>query len=142
MQTFAIVNGDIRIGSGSYATVTGEAKLRQDLSYALREPLGIDRFHRRWGSALNDMVGDAVSERTKAAVTAEARRVVETYARIQADRISTDATNRRRSRYGMGEVIRSIDSVSVRQEYDRLHLRIALTTMSQREVVLLTTVRV
>lgn len=142
MQTFAITNGDIRVGAGSYAVVNGEAKLRQDLSFALREPLGIDRFHPRWGSALNDMVGSAVTESTRAAVTAEVRRVVETYARIQADRISRDATNRRPSRYSTGEVIRTIDSVSVRQEYDRLHLRVAITTMSQREVVLLATVRV
>jgi phage baseplate assembly protein W len=142
MQTFAIVNGDIRMSSGSYAVVTGEAKLRQDLSFALREPMGIDRFHPRWGSTLSEMVGEAVSERSSAAVEAEARRVVETYARVQADRLNTDATNRQVSRFSTGEVIRSIDSVQVRQEYDRLHLRIALTTMSRAEVVLMTTVRI
>jgi len=142
MQTLAIVNGDIALRSGSYATVTGVTKLRQDLAYALREPMGIDRFHPRWGSLLSEAIGDAINVRTTASISMEATRVIETYARVQQDKIRRDATNGKPSRFRAGEVIKSIDGVQVKQDQDTLHVRCAITTLSGDEVVLVTTVRV
>ncbi len=139
MQTFRLTDGDIVLTSGSYAMVTGPEKLRQDLLYAISEPLGIDRFHPRWGSLLPSFIGGQVDEATQARVTAEVRRIISNYAAIQKDRIGRDALQGRRSRYGTGEVIDRVIGVDVVPEMTKLHLRIVLKTLSQREITLVTT---
>jgi hypothetical protein len=46
------------------------------------------------------------------------------------------------SRYGVNEIIKEIGDIEIRQEHDRLHVRINLTTMANQSVVLVQTVRI
>ena len=139
MQTFRLTDGDIVLASGSYATVTGQEKLRQDLLYALAEPLGIDRFHPRWGSVLPNFIGEGIDQAMQARIVSEARRIITNYAAVQRDRLGRDAIEGKRARYGAGEVVSRLVSVDVRQEMTKLHLRIVIQTASRAEIVLVST---
>lgn len=141
MQTLMMRDGDLSLTSGTFETVTGGDKLHQDLSYALREPIGTDRFHPGWGSALPGFIGGTASPAMGTLVQNEVRRVVRNYAAVQQGKMTADAQARRRSRYGTAEVIKEIGSIQVRAEYDRLHVRCVLSTLSAAEVALVATVR-
>ena len=138
MKTLLLNDGDIVLDSGSYETVTGPAKLRQDLDLAMREPLGIDRFHPRWGSRLPTMVGDPITPSLVTRIEGEARRILENYIAVQRDRMARDARNGRRPRYASGEVIDRVASIQVRPEWDAVHLRAEIRTLTADEVVVLT----
>ena len=141
MRTFALRDGDLSLSSGTYEEVTGSTKLYQDLSYAMREPLGCDRFHLGWGSTLPRFIGGVSNPSTVVLVQNEARRIVRNYAAIQQERIREDANARRPSRFGTGEVIKDIRSIQARVGYDVLDVRCAVSTLSAAEVVLVTSVR-
>lgn len=141
MQTLMIRDGDLSLASGTFETVRGGDKLYQDLSHAVREPIGTDRFHPGWGSSLPNFIGGTASPATGTLVQNEVRRVVRNHAAVQQSKMTIDAQNRRRSRFGTGEVIKEIGSIQVRAEYDRLHVRCLLSTLSGAEVALVATVR-
>ena len=61
MKSFALQNGDLVLGQGGLLTVTGPSKVRQDLSIAMREPVGCDRFHPNWGSVLPNYIGEPIT---------------------------------------------------------------------------------
>ena len=138
MKTLLLNDGDIVLDSGSYETVTGPAKLRQDLDLAMREPLGIDRFHPHWGSLLPTMVGDPITPTHTTQIEGEVRRILENYIAVQRDRMARDARNGRRPRYASGEVIDRVASIQVRPEWDAVHLRAEIRTLTADEVVVLT----
>lgn len=141
MKTFALDNGDLVLSSGSFQEVRGQRKLTQDLGLAMREPLGSDRFHRRWGSQLHRFLGLPATTDVAQRIQAEAQRVMDNAMAVQQDNIRRDAIAGRPSRYGTGEVINRVKEIQVRQEFDAYHVRVALTTLSGDEVVLVSTVR-
>lgn len=141
MQTFMMRDGDLSLTSGSFEVATGGDKLYQDLSFALREPIGTDRFHPGWGSALPQFIGGTASPATAVLVQNEVRRVVRNHSVVQQGKISADIRSRQPARYGTGEIIKEIGEIQVRAEYDRLHVRCLLSTLSAAEVALVATVR-
>lgn len=141
MKTLQITDGDLVLNSGSYGEVTGEAKLTQDLALALREPLGSDRFHTRWGSQLDRLLGHPITPELAQKIKWETERVVDNYMAVQRDNINRDATIGSRSRYGTGEVVNQVKEVLVRQQLDSFHVKVVLTTLTGNEVALITTVR-
>lgn len=140
MKTLALRGGDLVVGPGGLVTVTGHERVRQDLGVAAREPLGSDRFHPRWGTTLPDMIGLANQPDTEALVRAEILRLVQNYVALQGERMSRDSSYRRQPRYDASEIIDRIDTIDVRQEMDRLHVRVVLHTLSGAEVTLIETV--
>lgn len=141
MKTFQIDNGDLVLSSGSFSEVTGQRKLTQDLGLAMREPVGIDRFHPRWGSQLHVFLGHPASQAIGQRIQEEAQRILDNAMAIQQDNIRADAAAGRPSRYGTGEVINRVKDIATRQEHDSFHVRVALQTLSSDEVVLVSTVR-
>lgn len=141
MKTFALHDGDLVLDSGSYTEVTGHEKLTQDLGNALREFVGVDRFHRRWGSQLPAFIGQPADEWVAQRITEEATRVIGNAMAVQRDLMARDASRGRPPRFGSSEVIEKIKSIQVQQEYSTFHVRIVLTTLTAGEVVLITTVR-
>lgn len=134
MKTLAIRNGDLAIGPGGYEMIDGEEKVRQDLGVAAREPLGCDRFHPRWGTVLHSYVGSAFAPETEALVRAEIIRVVQNYVAVQGEQMQRDANYRNRPRYSTSEIIDRIENIDVRQEFDKLHVRVTLRTVAGRSV--------
>lgn len=140
MHTLRLSEGDLVLSGATYATITGPDKVRQDLSFALREALGVDRFHPRWGSLLDSFIGEPNSHRLQFRITDEARRVVNNYQLVQQDRIEQDAREGRPSRYGAGEVIQEVASITSTQDGDTTVLRIDLRLLSGDDLTVLTQV--
>lgn len=143
MKALEIKNGDLVIGPGGYTTVSGAEKVRQDLSVAVREPYGSDRFHPRWGSILPEMIGGVIDEFSRPRVIGEVQRVVSNYIARQSDELMASATKAgRRPSFSSGEVVAAVESIDARQTYDRLHVRVIVRTLSGESVTLYSTVGV
>lgn len=140
MKTFQIVNGDLVIGPGGFATIDGPAKVKQDLAVAVREPYGVDRFHPRWGTLLHEYVGMAVGDGTDLLIRSEINRVISNHMFSQNSVLERDSMRATRSRFSTGELIDRLDAVDVRQEYDRYHVRVRLRTLSGQPITLTRTV--
>lgn len=136
MKTLALIDGDLVVGPRGYATVTGATKLRQDLGVAIREPVGCDRFHPGWGSALGDTVGDKIDAGSQMRVRTEVTRVLSNYITVQQDVRRRDAAAGRTSRFSPGEIIRKIEDVSMIQSLDSLRVRVVLQTVADTTVTL------
>jgi phage baseplate assembly protein W len=142
MRTLVIQDGDIVLGSEGFSTIGGYSKLTQDLGAALREPLGVDRFHPTWGSLLPSFIGHAiVGPQVAVAIRSEVYRVIQNYLMVIAEGIKRDSLRSNQTRYEAGEVIKDITSIDVRQEQDRFHVRINIQTLSNQNVTLVQTVR-
>lgn len=128
MLALAVVNGDLAIGPGGYAQVTGVDKVRQDLSIALREPLGIDRFHSGWGSLLDSDLGQPIDQDLAVSIRSEVIRIVQNYMAVQQSRLAADTAGGGRTRLRPDEIVQSIEDVNVKQVTDRFFVRLNLKT--------------
>lgn len=142
MKTFALADGDLVVGPRGYAIITGAQKLRQDLGVAIREPVGGDRFHPGWGSALADLVGSQVDAASAMKVRVEVARVLSNYVAAQQAVRRRDAAVGRTSRFSAGEIIRKIADISIVQTLDTLRVRVVVDTVSDNSVVLNTQVAI
>lgn len=136
MRGLLIENGDLVVGQGGFALTDGPAKVRQDLSHAAAEPLGVDRFHPRWGSMLDRFVGLSYSDEAVALIKGEMNRLVRNYISIQNYNVREDQRLGRTNRYTAAELVSSIESISVAQNYDRFFVRVTVRTFGGASVVL------
>ena len=140
MKTLLIENGDFVIGPGGFVSVDGPMKVKQDLAVAVREPYGSDRFHPRWGSLLHEYVGMAADDEMDLRVRAEITRLIQNYQFSQGQILERDTMRGRRSRFSTGELVDALQSIEVRQEFDRYHVRVTLRTLGRQEISLVRTV--
>jgi phage baseplate assembly protein W len=101
MKTFQIQGGDLVIGPGGYATVSGPKKVLQDLSILVREPYGIDRFHPQWGGILEEFVGQEVNPVSRALVRGEIERLLQNYMVMQSRQIAADMSREHQDSAGV-----------------------------------------
>lgn len=130
MKTLQLHNGDLVIGSTGYEMVTGASLVAQDLRCALGEPIGNDRFHPGYGSALSTFIGQPLDESTRFTVEQEVNRVVGNYSAIQQDKIQRDALTAARSRFSTADVVSSVTDVKVEAVYDSVKVSVEITTMA------------
>ena len=130
MKTLQLKDGDLAIGSNGYAMVIGASMVAQDLRVALGEPVGNDRFHPGYGSALDSFVGMMLDEGARFTVEQEVNRVVGNYTAIQRDRIQRDALRATRSRFSTDDVIADVSDVTVTANRDSVRVSIGIVTMS------------
>ncbi len=140
MKTLELVNGDFAIGQGGFVMVDGLRKIHQDLSVLVREALGEDRFHPRWGSILQEFVGRSIGLETEADVRNEINRVIQNYMIMQTRQIQVDQTMGRRPRHKPEEVVREVQGIDIQQRTDRLNVRVKVRTASGDELNVIRTV--
>ena len=136
MKTLQLKHGDLVIGTNGYATVDGAMMVAQDLRVALGEPVGNDRFHPGYGSALDSYVGMVLDESARFSVEQEVNRVVGNYTAIQRDRIQKDALVATRSRFSTDDVISEVSAVKVTSSMDAVQVSIGITTMSGKSALI------
>lgn len=141
MRTLAIQDGDLVLGTEGFTTVGGYTKLVQEMSAALREPLGVDRFHPTWGSLLPEFIGHGIGVLAEVAIRSEIYRVLQNYISMLAENVKRDTTSSSQARYGADEIIKDIQAVEIRQELDRFHIRVSIVTLANASVTLVQTVR-
>jgi phage baseplate assembly protein W len=134
--------GDLVVGTQGHKTITGSARIRQDLALALGEPYGNDRFHPEWGSVLPHYVGRPIGPDTEMLVRSECARVVRTYIDIQRSEIVNDALAARRSRYTTSDVVSRLDKIDTSILYDTIRVKLSLVTQSQESLTVARTVAV
>lgn len=143
METFALQDGDFVIAPNGYQLTTGVPKLIQDLSIALREPIGSDQDHPSWGSQLPGYIGSSFSPETIIAlIQSECERVLANYMAIQQALLSLDQQASTTPRFSAGELVRSVDKIDVSANpnaLDQWIVNISLTTLDGQSVNLSTT---
>jgi phage baseplate assembly protein W len=140
MKQLQLRDGDLVLGTGGYSTIEGAARVSQDLGCAVREPLGSDRFHPKWGTVLTDYVGRDVDVETAALVRSEVSRVVQNYITIQTLQMTRDADAGLRSRFTPGDIITSIPVIQTQQKMDQINVRASVGTASGQTVSVVRTV--
>ncbi len=131
------MNGDLVAGQNGHVTISGTPKIKQDLSLALGEHWGTDRFHSdRWGSVVIDYIGLPIDDDLRFNVEQEVSRVLQQYIAIQAAEIYEDYVAGRRSRFATADVIRAVQSVQVQVRYTSIIIRLVLVNQANEAVYL------
>jgi hypothetical protein len=142
VKTLALVNGDLVVGPSGHTTITGHAKIRQDMALALGEPLGNDRFHPDWGSVLPSYIGQPIDDETDMLVRAEVARVIDQYMGVQQREISRDGRTGAVSRFNTGDVVSQVLAINAKVNYDSILVTVSLVTLSGTRVNIKRTVNI
>lgn len=137
MRQIALVNGDIAIGTdGGMLMYSGAARIKQDLTLALSEEYGTDRFHPTWGSVLPQYLGQLLTAEMQQLVRAEVNRVLQNYIIIQQNDVIRDTTVDVQGRYDTSDVVQSVGAITVTQVLDAIYLSATLTTLARQVVTI------
>lgn len=137
MKTLALVNGDLAIGTnGAYLLYSGVARIKQDLTLALTEEYGTDRFHPTYGSIVQSYLGQVLSAELMQLVRAEVNRVLQNYLVIQQNEVLRDTLVDVANRFDTSDVVQSVDNVAARAVLDTIYLSATLTTLSRETVTI------
>jgi hypothetical protein len=146
--SLAITNGDLVLSNSDYATVTGEQKLIQDLTCFVLESMGTDPNHPDYGSLLDGGVdssgalhqsmlglpnGNLISE---ALIQSELQRILLSYQNMQIQRAKSDRLQYGKTTFSLGEVLLSINSITMTPIADTLIVNIGITTGNDTSVSL------
>lgn len=142
MKQLQLRNGDFVPAPGGFAVVRGAAKIQQDLGAALREALGDDRFHPKFGTVLADAVGTVQGSEAQMLIRTEISRVIANYMAVQTEQINLDATAGVKSRYTPDEIVSSVGTIEVQQTYDQVNVRVSISTAQGSTVTILRSVGV
>lgn len=137
INTLALINGDLAIGTnGAYLLYSGVSRIKQDLTLALTEEYGTDRFHPTYGSIVQSYLGQILSAELMQLVRAEVNRVLQNYLIIQQNEVLRDTLIDVANRYDTSDVVQSVDSVQARAVLDTIYLSATLTTLSRESVTI------
>lgn len=136
MKDLSIVNGDLVPGKGGYEVVTGMPKVRQDLTHALVEPFGNDRFHPGWGSLLPRMIGRPSDVVIRVEAQAEVARIVKNYIFVQRALAERLALASMRVRTRSDEIVTGMRFGSVQSAMDQLRVSVLLKVANGNTVTL------
>lgn len=134
MHTLALSGGDLVATSAGHAVVDGTAMIRQNLSGALAEPIGNDRFHPDWGSTLQAQIGTPLTQAEVASLRAEAVRVVQSLIAAQGAAITADAAAGRRSRFSAADIISRLLDVQITTSYDTAAVVVKVTSAAGDQI--------
>lgn len=136
MKQLALRDGDLVVGPRGHETVTGSVRIKQDLSLALREEYGLDRFHPRWGSLLDRYLGRPLDDETRLLVQAEVNRVLQNYVIVQNQGVLQDLTYDVRGRYSTADIVRSVLAIETQVDLDGVLFQVVLQTLARQEITL------
>lgn len=137
MRQIALINGDIAIGTdGGMLMYSGAPRIKQDLTLALSEEYGTDRFHPTWGSVLTQYLGQLLSPEMQQLVRAEVNRVLQNYLIIQQNDVIRDTTVDIQGRFDTSDVVQAVGKITVIQVLDAIYLSATLTTLARQTVTI------
>lgn len=125
---------------GSYLMVTGAQRIQQDLTLALSDVYGSDRFHPSWGSILPSYLGGINNATMQTLVKAEVNRVIQNYliitqsGIIQQSMVNVTNNNNPSQSYSTADVVRSVDSITVSATTDTIYVSVSLTTLAGQSI--------
>jgi phage baseplate assembly protein W len=140
MQGLAVVDGDLVLSGGSFLTVTGQARIKQDLTFALRDSYGADPNHPYWGSILDRYIGQPITPTLQQQIVDEVQRVLNNYIAVQADVVNTAVINNVRGSLNTSDVVSSVSGINVNAIANKITISVELQTMSRDSVTITRTV--
>jgi phage baseplate assembly protein W len=137
MKTLALSHGDLVIsGDGGYQLVSGAPRIRQDLTLALSEEYGTDRFHPGYGSIVTNYLGRVITPDLQQLVRAEVNRVLQNYLITQQNEVLRGTYVDIKGRYDTRDVVRSVDDITVRTFLDAIYVTATLTTLARETITI------
>lgn len=137
MQTLGLVHGDLVIGSdGGYLLYTGADRIRQDLTLALTEEYGTDRFHTGYGSIVQDYLGSVITPELQQLVRAEVNRVLQNYLILQQNEVLRGSLYDVAGTYDTSDVVRSVDAITVSAIMDSIYIAVTLSTLARQTITI------
>lgn len=137
MKTFALVHGDLVVETdGSYQLYSGAARIKQDLTLALTEEFGFDRFHPKYGSVIRSYLGQIISPEMESLIQAEVNRVLQNYIIEQQQSVLRDTVVDVQGVFNTSDVVRSVDNITVRALLDTIYLSATLTTLARESITI------
>ena len=124
--SLAVAGGDLVQEGSHLAVVTGTNKLKQDLTLWMCERYGIDRFHPVMGSVFQNYIGGVITSHTRAMVQSEANRILSNFQKVQYMGLRNNP-----SLYSMGELLASVNGVSVTINYDSVYVLVSVSNGAQ-----------
>jgi phage baseplate assembly protein W len=134
MNTLVVQNGDLVLANGAFSTVTGPAKVEQDIEIATLTPYGSDRFHPRYGSVFANYIGTASNPSTATFIRTEMLRVIRNYMAVQLSKVKAASQKGQASPFSQGELVSSIGDINVQQQLDRFQVTASVNTASGQQV--------
>jgi hypothetical protein len=134
-----ITNGDLALSGNGMATVTGGAKLVQDMTCAILEPMGNDPMHPSYGSTIDGgimpdgtyapgIIGSPNNAAASAFVQAEINRIAKGYQAQQVARYQADVATYGKSTLTADEVLLSVESVTAQGVQNQLLVQANIQT--------------
>lgn len=142
MKGLAVVDGDLVLFGGSFLTLSGAARIKQDLTFALRDELGADTHHPFWGSILRRFIGQPIDASVQQQILTEVHRVLTNYISVQADQVNQAIALGVKGNLDTADVVRSVTAVSVEPELDQIRIKVELQTMARENVSISRTVTI
>lgn len=132
-----VSHGDLDLSQASLGTVTGTAKLVQDLRCFILERMGTDDLHPSYGSLLDGgfrngqyvegVIGSANDEMSIVVVHSELRRIVAAYQAMQLARARQDLAIYGKATLAKGEVLLGLNNIEFTQRQDTLTVTLHIT---------------
>lgn len=132
--SLAISNGDLAVQGDRLGLVFGTDKLKQDMNCWLNERYGGDRFHRNYGSILQDFIGGVISDSTRSEVQAEVLRVAQNYQATQ-QRVLRESP----AKLSASELLIAVDNIKTEISYDTVTVELRMVNGSNEITDVLTT---
>jgi hypothetical protein len=133
-----IANGDLVLNGTSLATVTDGAKLVQDLTCDLLEPMGTDDAHPTFGSLIDGgiqngvyqpgVIGEQNNDQAATFVQSEVSRVCSDYQKSQIARNNSDASTYGKPTITPGETLIQVENISIQESQDQMLVGVTLRT--------------
>lgn len=140
--SLSIVNGDLVIGPGrKFETVSGKAKLMQDLKLWVLERIGNDPLLPTYGSTLDggtlngqpvdSFIGQLATQEALNSIRIATLELLDKYQTMQFDKMRTETLlYNGKNTLDSDEVIDEITSVDVAQVGDTVLVRVIITTLA------------
>lgn len=133
-----VSHGDLELSQASFSTVSGGAKLAQDLRGYILEHMGTDDLHPEFGSLLDGgirngeyvegVIGQPNDALSLALVEREIRRLVADYQARQLTRARNDAAIYGKATLSKGEVLLSLSRIDTTQADDTMYITLNILT--------------
>lgn len=140
MKGLALSGGDLVVSQGDFGTISGPARIRQDLALAMIEPYGNDSYHPTWGSVLSSYVGTPLDAEMELLVRSEVVRILQQYVDSQAAEIARDSLSGSRSRFDYSDVVGQVVSIATVPGFDTVKVLVELRTQAGSSVKISRTV--
>jgi hypothetical protein len=140
MKGLAVVDGDLVLAGNSYLTLSGPAKITQDLTFAIKEAYGSDPFHPHWGSILDRFIGQPITATLQQQITDEVQRIVTNYIAVQTDMVNSAVSAGLVSQLDTSDVVQSVQNVDVQVTADKIAVTATLQAMSGASITVTRTV--